>query len=215
MHYKLGLQADSFRHPIKPPFQSDPELHRFSYRTTTAQVLFPTYAKGEDRVECRVMIKIREVQPEEASSIKRLINSVAYGIFGFAGSPEDSLRHHEAIGAYMDLDDIKRNYSENGGLFLVALAGEEIIGCGALRRLDDAAAELRRMWLLERYHGQGIGYRLLTQLVSFARRKGYSRLRLQTSPEQTRALGFYRKAGFQEIPGYNQEAGEISMELLL
>jgi GNAT superfamily N-acetyltransferase len=69
------------------------------------------------------------------------------------------------------------------------------------------------MWLLEAYHRQGIGYCLIQQLIYFARQNGYVRIQLQTSPEQTRALVFYRKIGFYEIPCYNDELDEISMEI--
>jgi len=71
------------------------------------------------------------------------------------------------------------------------------------------------MWLLEAYHGQGIGYRLIQQLIYFARQNRYDHIRLQTSPEQTRALVFYRKVGFYEIPCYNDELDEISMEIMV
>jgi putative acetyltransferase len=111
------------------------------------------------------------------------------------------------------MDNVDSYYFENGGTFLVVLNGEQVIGSGGLRRLDDEIAELKRMWLLEAYHGQGIGYRLIGQLVNFARKKKFTCIRLQTSPEQTRALDFYRKVGFYEIPCYNQDTDEISMEL--
>ncbi len=71
------------------------------------------------------------------------------------------------------------------------------------------------MWLLEAYHGQGVGYRLITQLFDFARQQGYIRVRLQTSPEQVRALAFYHKVGYYEIPCYNDGIDEISMEVNL
>ena len=71
------------------------------------------------------------------------------------------------------------------------------------------------MWLMEDYHGQGIGFQVLQQLLEFARAHGYERVRLQTSPEQTRALDFYRRVGFYEIPCYNDDTHEVSMELLL
>ncbi|MFL7867515.1 MAG: GNAT family N-acetyltransferase, partial [Anaerolineales bacterium] len=107
------------------------------------------------------------------------------------------------------------HYFAAGGTFLVALNGEQVIGSGALRKLSDNTAELKRMWLLEAYHGRGIGYRLLMQLFDFAREQGYARIRLQTSPEQVRALDFYRKVGFYEIPPYNEDVSEISMEIEL
>jgi len=53
------------------------------------------------------------------------------------------------------------------------------------------------------------------QLFDFARKQSYRRIRLQTSPEQVRALDFYRKVGFYEIPCYNDGVGEISMEMRL
>jgi len=159
------------------------------------------------------MITIRPIKPQEIPAAKRVILSVAYNIFGFDGTLEESFRHYEASGELIDMDDVGSHYFENGGMFLVVLNGEQVIGSGALRRLDSKTAELKRMWLLEAYHGQGIGYRLIKHLLDFARKKGYARIRLQTSPEQVRALDFYRKIGFYEIPPYNDELGEISMEL--
>jgi putative acetyltransferase len=159
------------------------------------------------------MITIRPIRQEEIPAAKRVILSVAYNIFGFAGSLEESLRHFEASGEFNDMDNVDSQYFENGGTFLVVVNDEQVIGSGALRKLDDETAELKRMWLLEAYHGQGIGYRLIGQLVNFARKNGYTCVRLQTSPEQNRALDFYRKIGFREIPCYNEDFDEISMEI--
>ena len=161
------------------------------------------------------MITIRPIKPDEIPAAKRVLLTVAYNIFGFDGTLEESIRHFEAAGRLKDMDEVQSHYFGNHGTFLVALNGEQVIGSGALRKLDDETAELKRMWLLEAYHGQGIGYRLLSQLVDFAIQNGYVRIRLQTSPEQVRALNFYRKFGFYEIPSYNDDLDEISMELKL
>jgi len=160
------------------------------------------------------MITIRPVREEDIPAVKHIIHSVAYNIFGFDGTLEDSIRFYEAK-IREDLNDIQGYYIDNGGTFLVVLNGEQVIGSGALRKVDESTAELKRMWLLEEYHGQGIGYRLITQLYSFAHQQGYSRIILQTSPEQVRALEFYRNLGFSEIPCYNDDIGEISMEIQL
>lgn len=161
------------------------------------------------------MITIRPIREGETLAAKRVILTVAYNIFGFDGTLEDSIRYHLAAGKLKEMDDVQANYFNPGGIFLVALNGEQIIGTGALRRLDGETAELKRMWLLEEYHGQGIGYLLITQLIEFACEHGYSRIRLQTSSEQVRALAFYQKVGFYEIPCYNDGVGEISMEINL
>ena len=159
------------------------------------------------------MITIRPIRADEIPDAKTVILTVAYNIFGFNGSLEDSIRHFEASGELNDMDDVQAHYFDAEGTFLVVLNGEQVIGSGALRKWDGRTAELKRMWLLEAYHGQGIGYLLLSELIDFARKNGYVRIRLQTSPEQVRALLFYRKVGFYEIPCYNEETGEISMEL--
>jgi putative acetyltransferase len=161
------------------------------------------------------MITIRPIRETDIPAAKRVILSVAYNIFGFDGTLEDSIRHFLAAGELKDMDDLHGNYFNAGGTFLVALNGEQVIGSGALRRLDHETVEIKRMWLLEGYHGQGIGFRLITNLIEFARVNGYIRIRLQTSAEQVRALAFYRKLGFYEIPCYNDGDDEISMELRL
>ena len=166
-------------------------------------------------VQSNPMIIIRSIQLGEIAAVKEIMYTVAYNIFGFDGTLEESIRHYQELGIHQDLDDVRAYYFEHGGIFLVVLDGEHVIGSGALRKLDLTTAELKRMWLLEAYHSQGIGYRLLTQLFDFACEKGYNRIRLQTSPEQIRALAFYRKAGFYEIPCYNDDVGEISMEIQL
>ena len=161
------------------------------------------------------MITIRAIREEEISAVKQIIHRVAYNIFGFDGTLEESIRYYEELDTFQDLEDVQAHFFDAVGTFLVALNDEQVIGSGALRKLDDDCAELKRMWLLEAYHGQGIGYRLIQRLIVFARQNGYARMRLQTSPEQARALVFYRRIGFYEIPCYNDEFDEISMELMV
>jgi len=161
------------------------------------------------------MVIIRPARQDEIPAVKYVMYSVAYNIFGFDGTLEESIRYHDGLESRPDLEDIQTHYFENGGMFLVALNGEQVIGSGALRKLDEETAELKRMWLLEAYHSQGIGYRLLMQLFDFARQRGYVRVRLQTSFEQRRALAFYRKVGFYEIPCYSDDTDDVSMEITL
>jgi putative acetyltransferase len=161
------------------------------------------------------MITIRPVREEDIPAVKQIIHQVAYNIFGFEGTLEDSIRYYTDLGILIDLEDVQAHYLKNRGTFLVVHNGEQVIGSGAVRKLDEETAELKRMWLLEAWHGQGIGYQLISQLLCFAKENAYVRIRLQTSPEQIRALAFYRKVGFYEIPCYNNDHGEISMEYKL
>jgi putative acetyltransferase len=114
------------------------------------------------------------------------------------------------------MDDIQRNYFENGGIFLIMLDDDQPICTGAIRKLENNVCELKRLWLLTPYHGQGLGYRMLQELFSIAREKGYKRIRLETDAiHQSRALDFYRRIGFYEIPRYTDRTDEVAMEMQL
>jgi putative acetyltransferase len=162
------------------------------------------------------MIEIRRIQPHEWPAAKQVIYRVAHEIFNDPRPLEESIAYYESRRELKDMDDIQTNYFENGGVFLVMLDGNEMIGTGAIRQLEDDTCELKRLWLLSKFHGKGLGYRMLQELLSFAREKGYQRIRLETDPEsQSRALDFYRRIGFYEIPRYTERTDDIAMELPL
>ena len=162
------------------------------------------------------MIEIRRIKPDEGPAAKRVIYRVAHDIFQDPRLLEESIAYHESRGELKDMDDIQRNYFEKGGIFLVMLDDNHLIGTGAVRQLEDDICELKRLWLLSQYHGKGLGYRMLQELFSFAREKGYKRIWLQTDAvQQSRALEFYRRLGFHEIPRYTDRTDDIAMELPL
>jgi putative acetyltransferase len=162
-----------------------------------------------------IMFTFRPIRQDEIPAAKRVILTVGYGIFGWDGTLEDSIRHFESSGEFGDMDNLHAHYFDNGGLFLAVLDDDRLVGSGALRKLDDRTAELKRIWLLEAYQGQGIGYRLVMLLFDFARAQGYLCIRLQTSHQQTRAIAFYKRLGFSETPCYNGRQEAVSMEISL
>jgi putative acetyltransferase len=96
----------------------------------------------------------------------------------------------------------------NIDVFLVALdsAGQPI-GCGALRRLDDATAEVKRMYVVPASRGSGVAAGLLARLEAAARERGWTTLRLETGPAQPEAIRFYERAGYHRIPLYGAYVG--------
>ena len=71
------------------------------------------------------------------------------------------------------------------------------------------------MWLLEDFHGKGIGYCMMQRLLDFARQIGYKSIRLQTGIEQERAIKFYHRIGFCEVAHLEHDETEIIMEIPL
>src|SRR5690349_14302481 len=129
------------------------------------------------------MIEIRPIQPHEWTQAKRIVYRVAHVIFSDPLSLEDSIAYYEARHELKDMDDIQKDYFDNGGIFLGMFEKDEMICTDAIRRLDDETCELKRLWLLQEYHGQSLGYRMLQELLSSAREMGYKRMRLQTDPD--------------------------------
>jgi putative acetyltransferase len=162
------------------------------------------------------MIKIRHIQPGEIPAAKQLIYQVAHEVFQDTRSLEESIAFYEARNQLHDMDDCQNTYFGNHGIFLVMTDQERIIGTGAVRRIDEAACELKRLWLLFQYHGRGLGYRMMQELLVFARAKGYRRMRLETDQiHQKRAFEFYKRLGFYEIPRYSDNEDDVAMEMML
>lgn len=162
------------------------------------------------------MITIRPIQPHEVAVAKHLIYRVAHQVFQDTRPLEESIAYYESRNQLHDLDTLQESFFENDGIFLVMCNGDQIIGTGAVRKIDKEICELKRLWLLFEYHGQGLGYRMMQELLAFARQKGYSRMRLETDRgAQSRAFEFYKRLGFYEIPRYSDNEDDIAMELML
>jgi putative acetyltransferase len=145
------------------------------------------------------LIVIKPIEQLQAGEAKRLIIGVAERIYKWGKPIDDLIQHFDAEGTFDDLEDLQANYFARGGLFLAATDEGRLIGTGAVRPIDTERCELKRMWLLEQYHGQGIGYRIIGQLLSFVRQAGYMRILLETGVQQERAIHFYQRVGFRII----------------
>ena len=105
----------------------------------------------------------------------------------------------------------------HGALFLVFNSEQIVVGCFALRRFEKEIGELKRMYLKQEARGQGIGAMMLQKALSIGVKLGYTRIRLDTLPSMTSAIGLYQKMGFYEIDAYrfNPIAGTKYMEINL
>jgi GNAT superfamily N-acetyltransferase len=112
-----------------------------------------------------------------------------------------------------DLAEIGERYGPPGGVFLLAWEGDELVGCGALRRLDDEAAEIRRVYVRPRFRAKGLARTISMALMGEARRIGYSLVRLDIPPRMAEAIKLFASLGFSPIPPYaGQPAGALCME---
>lgn len=91
-------------------------------------------------------------------------------------------------------------------LFLATLEpGEAPVGYAMVCKPDlpveigEGDLELKRIYSLHRFHGGGLGQRLMEAAMAAARARGARRLLLGAYGENHRAIAFYRKHGFAQV----------------
>lgn len=109
-------------------------------------------------------------------------------------------------------DDIGHDMTGEDILDAVVLHHEGVAAaCGALRdapELGPGTGELKRMYVLPSHRGRGLSRRVVDQLEAAARRRGLTRLVLETGVLQPEAIGLYLSAGYVPIdrfPPYEHE----------
>jgi ribosomal protein S18 acetylase RimI-like enzyme len=74
--------------------------------------------------------------------------------------------------------------------------------------------ELKRLYLFYRFHGNGIGRRLMQEVLSFAERMKSESCWLQVHEANTHAIEFYKRCGFVQTDSGVFRAGEGSYRVL-
>jgi putative acetyltransferase len=70
------------------------------------------------------------------------------------------------------------------------------VACGALRRHGPTVGEVKRMYTVPAYQGQGIGGRILAMIERLARTEGLTLLVLETGHLHEAAWRVYERGGF-------------------
>jgi GNAT superfamily N-acetyltransferase len=96
-----------------------------------------------------------------------------------------------------DLYHIHEQYIAPGGAFLLVEVEQNLIGFGAVKRINPHLYEIKRMRIAPEWQRQGIGKRLLEDLVDFATAQGAERLILDTTVQQIGAQKLYENFGFR------------------
>lgn len=100
-----------------------------------------------------------------------------------------------------DLRDIAGFYQSGAGNFWLAQAGNQVIGCIALKDIGNRQAALRKMFVASQWRGaaHGVAKNLLHTLIAWAQQQQLQQIYLGTTAQFLAAQRFYEKNGFVEL----------------
>jgi GNAT superfamily N-acetyltransferase len=102
------------------------------------------------------------------------------------------------------------NLDPPAGAMLLGRIDGDPAAIGGVRHLDTPVAEVKSMYVVPAYRGQGVAARLIEELHAVAREHGCGAARLDTSAYLTAAVALYRSAGYEEVADYN---GNVKADL--
>ena len=116
-----------------------------------------------------------------------------------------------------ELAALPGDYAPPGGALGLALVDGAAAGCVALRRIDDARCEAKRLYVRPQFRGRRVGLALLDWVIAQARAAGYREMLGDTMPVMERALAMYDRYGFERGAPHTDKpaAGAIYLRLKL
>lgn len=123
---------------------------------------------------------------------------------GYKGLEQYSYTHPDDVKAYMDW--LWRRDPEG---ILVAKEGEKIIGFVAgdagwfSKRERKKVGAIHEIVVLPTYRGRGVGRALMEEILRYFKSKNLPIAELWVGDENSRAIEFYRRLGFEENGRYN------------
>ena len=172
------------------------------------EVIWLETSAGEDQVLLMTREALLADQQRHASTskpafkLRSVTSEQDYALF------EQLLREYAAkdladagnSSIWKDLETLPERYGPPLGAALLAYAGDELVGCGALTNTQQpGVAEVKRIYVREAFRRQGLARTLTQQLMTQAQTLGYHTAAISTWPENTQALALYQQLGFQPI----------------
>jgi len=106
----------------------------------------------------------------------------------------------------IELKSLPGDYARPRGTLFIALVGDQLAGCCALRPLDSVdyanACEMKRLYVRPALRGLGLGRLLAEAILDHARLTGYASILLDTLDDMESARALYEELGFEDIPPY-------------
>ena len=105
---------------------------------------------------------------------------------------------------YQELQDVydQHNVIVNVDTVVIVYSGDQPVGCGCFKQFNDAAVEMKRMYVKPEFRRQGISSTILNELEKWAKEMNYTQAVLETGDKQEEAIAMYKKKGYSIIPNF-------------
>ena len=103
-----------------------------------------------------------------------------------------------------ELASLPGKYASPGGALLLGNFDTILIGCVAVRPIEQCICEMKRLYIHPHHRGKGYGEQLAHAIIAQAQKSGYTKMRLDTLQRLTAANKLYQQLGFKQIESYYQ-----------
>jgi putative acetyltransferase len=101
-----------------------------------------------------------------------------------------------------ELQTLHEVYSPPKGCIILGKEEENVLGCIALKPIEESVCEMKRLYVRPIGRGKNLGRKLVEELIIFAKKSGYKTMKLDTLTTLTYAVKLYRSMGFIETSPY-------------
>ncbi|WP_347374049.1 GNAT family N-acetyltransferase [Aequorivita sp. Q41] len=157
-------------------------------------------------------IKIRQATKKDAKSIALLGRTTFSETFAHYFSYEQDLLDY--LEATFSLDKIENSIDKLNNKYWIATVNNLPVGYAKLKLnsasefiLANQVCQLQKIYVLKDFLSMKIGGELQHYLLEEAKQLGFKNIWLSVLKENTRAISFYNKSGFEKIGEHNFQIG--------
>lgn len=115
-----------------------------------------------------------------------------------------------------ELENLSQAYTPPEGCLHFAVVDMQIVGCSAVKKIDQHTCEFKRLYVLPGFRKKGIGKTLARTAINEATKLGYKTMQLTTVPSMKPAIAVYSSLVFRLIePKHGQSTKSLYMKLAL
>lgn len=152
-------------------------------------------------------IHIRKLKEGDDPSIARIIRNTL---------KEFGANHPGTVYFDESTDHLTAVFEKEGSTYFIAENESGILGGAGIyptEGLPAGVCELVKMYLVPEARNKGLGKKLITTCLEYAKMYGYTQVYLETMPELKKALVVYERMGFQYIDHAIGNSGHFGCNL--